>query len=294
MDARERRIQEAVQALREGHDVADLLEIGRRISPRDDLEERVSALEARVEHLYVMRDEELMVEHDRETARTKAELAHMEATGELRLDAVPGDPEYDPAPAPPEGSEGDWRPDDLPGELGFVSERFATGGAEESAITLRPSRERQHGVILAEHVRETVQRLQREKCEAQTSANWRRHQIEAREARIEALKAEIANRSNPENWEATRQQMRDLGREVWAECLAEEGYAPTDRTPWAIPLTDMVNRHMDRLRARTQREISRGDLVDALELWRQKRLTTPEVAARLGLTITDGEADDGS
>jgi hypothetical protein len=101
---RDRQIEQAIQHLREGWDVADLLEIGRRICPRDDLEERVSALEARVEHLYVMRDEELMVEHDRETARTKAELAHMEATGELRLDAVPGDPEYDPAPAPPEAT----------------------------------------------------------------------------------------------------------------------------------------------------------------------------------------------
>jgi hypothetical protein len=42
---RERRIQEAVQALREGHDVADLLEIGRRINPGEQLEERLQSLE---------------------------------------------------------------------------------------------------------------------------------------------------------------------------------------------------------------------------------------------------------
>ena len=94
-------------------------------------------------------------------------------------------------------------------------------------------------------------------------------------------------------WETIRQQMRELGREVWVGCLAAEGYAPTDRTPWAIPLSDMVRRHMDRLRSSVQlrRVMSRERLQEVFYWWADHPGDPPweEVAAELGIEITPTE-----
>jgi hypothetical protein len=190
----------------------------------NDLERRIAKLEARVEHLYVMRDEDLEAEHERESEQTEYEQY---ADGKGREIAAIMD---DPAPAPSEGSErkhhlvpvGSWKarcercgwegPDDakwwrqfecappedsegevepeLPGDLGFVSERFASGGAEESAITLRPSRERQHGVVLTEHVREVVQRLQRELEEVKASRQEARNEHRAALRQLDSAREE--------------------------------------------------------------------------------------------------------
>ena len=97
-------------------------------------------------------------------------------------------------------------------------------------------------------------------------------------------------------WETIRQQMRELGREVWVECLAAEGYAPTDRTPWAIPLSDMVRRHMDRLRSSVQprRVMSRERLQEVFYWWADHPGDPPweEVATRLGIDLTPKEDPD--
>ena len=108
---------------------------------------------------------------------------------------------------------------------------------------------------------------------------------------MDRLGIEITPTEDP--WETIRQQMRKLGREVWVECLAAEGYAPTDRTPWAIPLSDMVRRHMDRLRSSVQprRVMSRERLQEVFYWWADHPGDPPweEVATRLGIDLTPTE-----
>jgi hypothetical protein len=230
MSARERRIEEAVQALREGHDVADLLEIGRRIGPRDDLEERVAKLE-------------LQADEEPEPAK------------------IPDKVESEPAkPAPPEDSEGDvepvvwrltvyWRAGaDVSYHRSFeaakaLSEDASRGPVKCNSCSIAP---------LYSH--ETVQRLQRRLRENEPGAlqddlrelmevlgiptharpmsphrvmqeevipaaqgkveEWFRrysetyHTMTSRildlEGEVDRLKAKIANLSDPENWEVVR------------------------------------------------------------------------------------------